>query len=318
MKYIIGIDIGGTSVKGGVVDESGNIIFKAHCHTRANIHYSEIIADIAELVRELISGAELDESDIKGIGMGIPGTIDSKNGIIIYSNNINFENVPIRAELKKYFDFPVYMSNDANAAALGEAVFGSDKSLKDIVFITLGTGVGTGIIIGGKLFEGGGSAGAEGGHLILVKDGEPCTCGRNGCWEAYASATGLIRETKAAMAADKDSKMLEVASQLGKISGKTAFIAAKSGDRAAQAVVDNYLRCVGEGLVDLANIFRPQAILIGGGISNEGDYIMAPLQKMLDEEAYGSAHGNPRVIVKKASLVNDAGILGAASLVMAN
>jgi glucokinase len=316
--YIMGIDIGGMSVKGGIVDEkNGGIVCKASVETRAGENYSVIISDVAELIRRLLFNADLKISDIKGLGLGIPGTIDSKRGVIAYSNNINFIEVPIVAELHKSFSgLPIFINNDANAAALGEVKFGSAREYSNVLFVTLGTGVGTGIIIDGKLFEGVGSAGAEGGHTVICVGGEPCSCGRRGCFEAYASATALIRQTKAAIEKNPDSLMVGIVEERGRVCGQTAFIAAKRGDKAAVSVVGKYIEYVGEGLVNLANIFRPEVILIGGGISNEGDALIIPLQKFMDENCYGMKNGNPRVLVKKASLTNDAGIFGAASLVL--
>jgi glucokinase len=313
--YIIGIDIGGMSVKGGIVDEDGGIVCKASVETRAGA--DALISDVAELIDRLLLDAALKISDIKGLGLGIPGTIDSKRGVIAYSNNIKLMDVPIVAELRKRFGgLPIFINNDANAAALGEVRFGSAKENSNVVFITLGTGVGTGIIIDGKLFESVGSAGPEGGHMVICMNGEPCSCGRRGCFEAYASATALIRQTKAAIRENPDSLMVKIAEEKGKICGKTAFTAAKKGDKAAISVVEKYIEYVGAGIVNLANIFRPEVVLIGGGISNEGDALILPLQKIMDESCFGIKNGNPRVLVKKASLTNDAGIFGAASLVL--
>ncbi len=317
--YLIGIDVGGMSIKGGIVDsDSGNILVQHAIPTTAKYtkEYS-ISKDIAKVIDYILNKANMKIDDIVGIGIGQPGSIDSERGVIRYSNNIALENVPVVDELHKKYNLPIYISNDANCAALGEYVFGAGRGYKDIVFITLGTGVGSGIIIDGKLFEGRAGAGAEAGHMVIVVDGEKCNCGSRGCWETYASATALIRQTKAAMELpeNKDSLMHQIAAEEGKVSGKTAFVAAKKGDKGGQAVVDQYIKYIGVGLLNMANIFRPDAILIGGGISKEKDYLTAPLQKMMDTESYGGKF-NPRVVVKTASLQNDAGILGAAALVM--
>ena len=316
--YLIGIDVGGMSIKGGLVDsESGKILYQTAITTAEKYDTSNSFSeDIAKVVAMVIEGSKVSFDNVVGIGIGQPGTIDSERGVVRYSNNIAIENVPVVDDLhKKGYNCPIYINNDANCAALGEYVFGAGRGYKDICFVTLGTGVGSGIIINGKLFEGRSSAGAEAGHMVIVTNGERCTCGRKGCWEAYASATALIRQTKAVMEKAPDSMMHEIAKEEGKVSGKTAFVAAKRGDKAGQDVVDAYINYIGEGLVNLANIFRPDAILIGGGISRERDYLTIPLQKKMDAEAYGGEH-NPRVIVKAASLQNDAGILGAAALVI--
>lgn len=317
--YLIGIDVGGMSIKGGIVDsETGKILVQHAIPTTAQYtkEYS-ISEDITKVIEFILQAGGMKIEDIVGIGIGQPGSIDSERGIVRYSNNIALENVPVVDELHKKYNLPIYINNDANCAALGEYVFGAGRGYKDIVFITLGTGVGSGIIIDGKLFEGRSSAGAEAGHMVIRFNGNQCNCGRRGCWETYASATALIKQTAAAMELEenKNSLMHEVAKEEGKVSGKTAFVAAKKGDVGGQKVVDQYIQYIGEGLVNMANIFRPDAILIGGGISKEKDYLTKPLQEMMDKYTYGGSHG-PRVVVKTASLQNDAGILGAAALVI--
>lgn len=306
------------SIKGGLVAQDGKILYKTTIPTaeKYTSNYS-ISEDIRKVVDAVLAGGKVSIKDIKGIGIGQPGSIDSKKGVIRYSNNIALENVPVVEELKRYFDLPIFINNDANCAALGEYVFGAGKGYSDIVFVTLGTGVGTGFIIDGKLFEGRECAGAEGGHMQIdiCPDAQPCTCGRKGCWEAYSSATALMRQTKKAMDKDPKSLMHKFAKEEGKVSGKTAFCAAKAGDKTAQAVVDTYIGYISSGLVNLVNIFCPDAILIGGGISNEKEYLTAPIQKAVNEDRFG-AKFNPRVEIKTASLKNDAGILGAAALAL--
>lgn len=311
--YYIGIDIGGMSIKGGITDENGNILAKGSIVTKPYNPYRETVKDIAGLCKKLMAEAGITEADIKGVGMGIPGTINSQKGVITYSNNIHFENVPIVKEFRKYIDVPTYIGNDANCAALGEMVFGTGKGYKDAIFITLGTGVGSGIIIDGKIFEGKDGAGAEAGHMGIRIGGDKCTCGKRGCWESYASATALIRQTQRAMNRHPESLMHKVAAEHGKVSGRTAFIAARAGDKAALGVVNRYVKYVSEGLVSLVNIFRPEILLIGGGISNEGDYFIKKLQRQVSLYSYGGRR-NPYVKVLKASLLNDAGLLGAVAL----
>lgn len=316
--YLIGIDVGGMSIKGGAVALNGEIIFKTSIPTaeKYTADYS-ISEDIKKVIDLVIEGAKISLCDVKGIGIGQPGSIDSKKGIIRYSNNIALEKVPVVDELKKYFDIPIYINNDANCAALGELVFGAGKGYNDIVFVTLGTGVGTGFIIDGKLFEGRECAGAEGGHMVIntSQDAPMCNCGQRGCWETYASATALMRQTKEAMEKYPDSIMHKLAQEEGKVSGKTAFGAAKLGDKAGQEVVNNYMGYITCGLVNLVNVFCPEAILIGGGISNEKEYLTAPISKAVNEGRFG-AKFNPTIEVKTASLKNDAGILGAAALAL--
>ncbi len=315
--YYIGIDIGGMSIKGGIIDENGKIYVKDTVVTNVEAHYSEIVKDIVRLCNGIVAKAGITMDDVQAVGMGIPGTINSKKGVIVYSNNINFENVPIVEEFRKHIDKPTFIGNDANVAALGEQRFGGGKGFSDVIVVTLGTGIGTGIVVDGKLLEGKNGAGAEGGHICIKAGGDVCSCGKRGCWEAYASATALIRQTKSAMSAIRSSyttSLLEkYAQEEGKVSGKTAFLAAKEDDIAAKRVVSTYIKYVSEGIISLVNIFRPDIVLIGGGISNEGDYLMQRIQHRVNRFAYGGSR-NPYVLVKKATLKNDAGILGAVAL----
>ena len=208
---------------------------------------------------------------------------------------------------------PVKIANDANVAALGESKFGCSKEYNNTVILTLGTGVGGGAVINGKLFEGNCSAGTEFGHSVIVANGEQCTCGRKGCLEAYTSATALIRDTKRAMINNRDSKMWEI-SDIEKVTGKTAFDYAND-DESAKGVVDNYLEKLGIGITNIANVFRPEAIILGGGVCAQGDNLVKPLQAYLNEQIFAGTKG-PQVKILTATLGNKAGILGAATLLM--
>lgn len=314
--YYIGIDVGGMSIKGGICTKDGKVLHKTTVKTRVYDEKVSISEDIIATITNLLAISNLTVKNIKGIGIGQPGSVDSKLGIIRYSNNIKLTNIPLVAEVKKAFDVPVFLNNDANCAALGEYKFGSGKGFNDVVFVTLGTGVGSGIIINGKLFEGKACAGAEAGHTVIVKDGVQCNCGRKGCWEVYASASALIRQTKAALNIFPDSKMHAIIKENnGVVDGKTSFIASKAGDEGGLFVVNQYIDYVGEGLLNLANVFRPDVIIVGGGISHEGEYLTDKLNKDMQTLTYGAAY-NPKVFVTVASLGNDAGILGAAALSM--
>lgn len=317
MNYYAGIDLGGTFVKGGIVDEEGNILVKDKIPTGKERPYAEIAADMAQLVLDLAKKAGISPADVKAAGVGSPGTIDSKNGIIVYSNNIRWEKVPLGAELKKHLGIPVFATNDANAAALGESFAGAAKSYPSSVFITLGTGVGGGIILDNVLFEGNRSAGAEIGHMVIRMGGEKCTCGRKGCFEAYASATALIRQTKNAMEKDKTSKLWEICPNLEDVNGKTAFDGMRAGDKTAEKVVKNYITYLAEGIANLANIFRPDAVVLGGGVCAEGDNLLVPLRRKVNRLLYGGTKYAP-VLVTVAQLGNDAGLVGAARFAMQN
>ena len=314
--YSIGIDLGGTKIAAGIVDEKGVLIVKESVPTLAKRDYSLIMEDTATLVRSVCEKAGLPLKEMAGIGLGSPGTIDSGKGEIVYSCNINFERAPVREALQKHLGLPVFISNDANCAALGETgETGAAKGYRNIVMITLGTGVGGGIIIDGKIYEGDHSAGAELGHTMLVLDGVPCCCGRNGCWESYASANALIRETKEAIQSDRDTAMWDMTGRdYSNVSARTAFDAARKGDRVAMQVVETYVKYLSEGLIDMINIFRPEILLIGGGLCNEGDFLFDPVRAYVKKYAYGGDR-TPVPLIKKAALGNDAGIIGAAMLV---
>ncbi len=312
-KYYIGIDLGGTFIKGGIVDDQGNILYSDKTPTESDKGGDKVAANIAALVDTLLEKAGLTKQDVQGIGMGSPGMIDSKAGSVIFSGNLHWKDFAVAEKLGQLTGLKVKIANDANVAALGEAKFGAAKGCENMVMFTLGTGVGGGIVSEGKLLEGNKSAGAEIGHMVIVFNGEQCTCGRKGCLETYASATALIRDTKRAMEAHKDSKMWEIGS-LDKVTGKTAFDY-KDSDPYAKAVVDSYIEHLACGITNAANVFRPETVLLGGGVCGEGDRLIKPLQKLLDKEIFAGELG-PQVSIKIAELGNSAGLLGAAALLM--
>ena len=312
-KYYIGIDLGGTFIKGGIVDDEGNIVTRDKIPTEREKGAKGVVSNIVKLCRLLLDKVNMTTSDVVGVGMGVPGMIDSERGEVVYSNNLGWEHFSISGEVEAELGLPVKIANDANVAALGEAKFGCGKGCKTSVMITLGTGVGSGIVIDGKLFEGNRSAGAEIGHSVIVAGGEPCTCGRRGCFEAYASATALIRDTKRAMEQNRDSKMWEIGS-VDSVTGKTAFDY-KDTDAAANEVVENYIEKLGVGVTNIANEFRPEIIMLGGGVCSEGERLTTPLQAQLDRDIFAGNKG-PKVKITTAQLQNDAGLLGAAALFM--
>ena len=311
--YSIGVDIGGMSIKVGVVDRDGNIVKKGKVVTDVEGGPHKIINDIADLILSLIDPKD---RDFVGIGIGCPGAINSATGVVDRAFNLKWHKVALAEELARRINKRIKVSNDANVAALGEAMYGVGRTYTDTIFITLGTGVGGGIVLNGKLYEGNESKGAELGHMVLVVDGEPCTCGRNGCMEAYCSATALIRETKKAMLADKQSSMWGfVGGDIEKVDGRVAFECSKSGDKSANAVVDYFVKYLGEGMLNFANIFRPQAIILGGGVCAQGDYLIYKLKDYCKDRNYGFAN-TPRFDILVAQLGNDAGIIGAAGLIL--
>ena len=312
--YTIGIDLGGTNIVASVVDDDYNIIGTSKTPTNSPRSADEIFDDIADVCEEAVKAAGLTMEDIDSVGMGTPGTVN-QDGIIEFANNLAFNNVPARTMLAKRINKPeekVFIENDANCAALGEAYAGCGNGAKDFVAVTLGTGVGSGVIIGGKIVNGVNYAGGECGHMVIVVDGEQCSCGRKGCWEAYASATALIRQTKKAMEEYPDSLMHKLAKEEGKVSGRTAFDAMRLGDIAGIKVVDDYIKYVACGLINIVNALQPEIICIGGGICNEGETLMKPL-RFVQSERY-SIHSKIQTKIVKAELGNDAGVIGAALL----
>ncbi len=316
--YYIGIDLGGTNIAVGIVSEDYKIIAKGSVPTLADREPALIVDDMAKLCGDLVKEAGLTFKDIGYAGIASPGTCNSDLGVVLYANNLPFFHFPIADMLKARIPVEnVYIENDANAAAKGEAVAGAAKGSKTSVFITLGTGVGGGIVIDGKVYAGFNFAGAELGHMVIVYNGRRCSCGRLGCWESYSSATGLIAMTKDKLLATApgDTVMWQmVGNSIDKISGKTAFAAARKGDRAGQDVVDMYIAYLACGITNIINIFQPEILSIGGGISNERDYLLQPLLKLVRNDEYGSATERPRTEIKIAELGNDAGIIGAALL----
>ena len=311
--YSIGVDIGGMSIKVGVVDRDGNILKRGKVVTDVEGGEHKIINDIADLILTLIDPKD---RDFVGIGIGCPGAINSATGVVDRAFNLKWHKVALAEELARRINKRIKVSNDANVAALGETMYGVGRAYTDTIFLTLGTGVGGGIMLNGKLYEGNESKGAELGHMVLVVDGEQCSCGRRGCMEAYCSATALIRETKKAMLADKKSSMWEfVGGDIEKVDGRVAFECSKSGDKSANAVVDYFVKYLGEGMLNFANIFRPQAIILGGGVCAQGDYLIYKLKDYCKDRNYGFAN-TPRFDILVAQLGNDAGIIGAAGLIL--
>lgn len=310
-RLYIGIDIGGTNVKCGVVDEKGGIMKKSNLKIGDDNSAAAVVRLAADEVNSFLS--EFGRENIVGIGVGIPGLIDSERGMVVCSGNLGWINENVVKEFGKFLDLPIKIANDANVAALGEAKFGIGKAYSNCVMLTLGTGVGSGIIIDGKIYSGKASAGAEIGHMVIEAFGRSCTCGGNGCLETYASATALKNDTKEAMLKNPDSKMWEIG-KIENVSGKTAF-AFSEVDETARKVVLSYVEYLSIGIVNIANIFRPDAIILGGGVSYEGERLLRPLKENLDKKIFAGDLG-PKVELLLASLRNDAGFMGAAALNM--
>ena len=317
--YTIGVDLGGTNIAVGLCDEKLNIIDKDSVPTKAHREPNLIIADMAALAKQIIERNSLALDDVEYVGIASPGAVNTKTGVIEYANNLPFVNFPIADVFKSYLPVKeVYIANDANAAALAEALAGSAKGANVSVMITLGTGVGGGVIIDGKIFTGGiNCSGAELGHTVIVAGGRQCSCGRRGCWEAYSSATALSMMTKEKMHELKlkgmQSLLFDVADKEGKVSARTAFAAMKKGDAIGKEIVDSYIGYLAEGITNMINIFQPDVISIGGGVCNEKEHLTKPLIEIVNRDQYTRMNKEKTKIVT-ATLGNDAGIIGAAGL----
>ncbi len=312
--YYLGIDIGGMSIKCGLVSVDGEILYSSAIETGKYLQNQQITR-IKGLIDEVLQKNNLDKSQIKGIGIGCPGAIVAGEGIVKTSANLKWTDFPLKDLLSKETGIPVRVANDADAATLGEVIFGVAKNKSNVILLTLGTGIGGGIVINKKLYEGHAGMAGELGHIVMIKDGLECGCGRNGCFEQYASASALIRQTKQAMLEDKSSMMWNyVNGDIENVNGITAFACAKKGDKTANKVVDTYVSYVAEGILDYCNIFRPEMVILGGGISKEGDYLTDKIKNYLESFAYGYK-GTPKTEVVTAKLKNGAGIVGAASLI---
>ena len=313
--YYIGIDIGGTNLKAGLVDEN----YRITATRKQPLQFTsmEQMGDtLAKMAIDLVEENHVPRDQVASVGMGFPGPVDDKRGVVIKTVNIPIRFMPV-AEMfhRRWDDVPVHLGNDADCAALGEYYHYEDKNIESLILVTLGTGIGTGIILNGRIHTGINGCAGEGGHIVLVHGGEQCTCGRKGCWERYASANALIRQTMTAMEQHKDSSMWGlVGGDLSRVDGRTAFEALRTGDTAARAVVDQYLRYLADGLSNFVNIFQPEVIALGGGVSHERDEdLLLPLQRMVLEDCFGR-EADRHTRLAKAKLGNDAGIIGAALL----
>lgn len=318
--YYLGIDLGGTNIAAGIVDESYQLVAKKSIPTGAHRDAEAIISDMAALCLDLIAEQGLTVADIACAGIASPGIADGRTGMVMYANNLPFLKTPICAMLAEKTGIArVCLDNDANAAAWGEAVAGAAKGTSNSVMITLGTGVGGGIIIDNKVYSGFNAAGAELGHIVIEYEGRPCSCGRNGCWEAYSSATGLINMTRekieACIASGRATAMIEMTDGGKNVSGRTAWNAMRAGDEAGREVVDMYVHYLACGLVNIVNIFQPEVISLGGGVANERDNLLKPLLPIIQKKQYGGGIV-PQTELRIAKLGNDAGIIGAALLGM--
>ena len=309
----IGVDVGGTFIKAGVVDESYAIVHKVSVPTGGIAGYEDMVGRIAHAAELAAREAGLELNDCASVGIGIPGLLNPGTGVVVLAPNLDWRDVPFLDTIQKLLPVPVYVGNDANCAVAGETLAGAAKGCANVVMLTLGTGVGGGIVADGRLFVGGRGLGAELGHMVLQMEGAPCGCGLNGCLEAYCSVTALVKQTKRAMELDLNSAMHDYAKKAGLVDGRTAFECSKQGDKAAVFVVENYCRYLANGIGSLVTIFRPDVVLIGGGLSNQREYLIDKLNGLLPRYVFAAdIIGVPPIL--RATLGNDAGTIGAAFL----
>lgn len=312
MVYI-GIDVGGTGIQMGVVNEEGVILQKGAIVTRTDLPYQQQIADMAACASETLSKSGYTLDDLKAVGVGIPGVLDPRTGIIPFCTNLGWHNVPFAEEFRKYIDKPVYLDNDATVAGLAESVAGKTKGSSSSVFITLGTGVGGGIIINGKVWSGAHGIGSEIGHMIMELDGEPCSCGNHGCLERYCSATAIIRMARQAVAVHPESMIMELASHdAAKINAKIVFDAARESDPVAVKVFRRYVSNLAQAIVTIIHIIDPEMIALGGGVSKAGDFLLNAVKAEIPKYLLYKTMPYSDVVI--AELGPDAGIIGAAML----
>lgn len=313
MALHLGIDIGGTNIVCGIVNDDCEIIAREKVKTNSPRPYSEILEDIIGAAEVVCADVGIKPQQLGSAGVGCPGTCNRDTGVVEYSNNLGFVNVPLRTDIESRLSVSAYLGNDADAAAYGEYCAGAAKGARSAVVITLGTGVGSGIIIDGKIYSGANFAGGEIGHTVVVVDGRPCTCGRKGCFETYSSATGLVKTTLEYAEKYPESLMARLIEQDGRASARTAYQAMKQGDEAGKIVTDLYVKYLAVGITNVINIFQPDILCIGGGVCNEGDVLLSPLKKAVAEQVYSKrSDKNTELVI--CSLGNDAGIIGAAML----
>lgn len=312
MSWYIGIDLGGTNIVVGLVDEQYRVVQRAAVKTNAPRSVQSVCDDMHTLCRQVAAEQGISLADVRWVGVGAPGII--YNGSIYYASNLGWQEAPLSAQLGALTGRPIYVQNDANTAAYGEYLAGKTRSDHSMLLMTIGTGIGSGLILGGRIYDGFNAAAFEMGHMTLYPHDRPCPCGKLGCFETYCSATGLTLSTRRMMEQQRLSHMWELCDQqLQNATARTAFDAMRLGDSAARQVVTRYIGDMAIGVANIINMFQPEVFCIGGGVSKEGDAILLPLREQVQEITFPGRHGL-RTRLAIASLGNDAGIIGAAML----
>ena len=313
--YNIGIDLGGTNIVVGVVDKNNNIIGKGERKTNIPRPAENNFEDMYAAALDALDQAGVSMKDVEYVGLGTPGAVEPETGVITYSANLFFHNVPAKKLLEERFGKMAFVGNDANCAAFGEYIAGAGKFARDMIAVTLGTGVGGGIIMDEKLVVGFNGAAGEIGHMVIQVDGEHCNCGRSGCWESYASATALIRMTNALREKGNDPILEKVIAAEGEVNAKVAYAAAREGSEQCAQLCETYAKYVATGIVNLINMLQPEVICIGGGVSHEGEALLEPVKRYIAQQSYTRDNSEEmQTVIQLAKLGNDAGIIGAALL----
>ncbi len=313
MSYGVGIDLGGTNIKTALVSKTGAIAASYQTPTPLAKQAQTVLAEMAQAVQTMVAKSGVPWREIDQVGVGTPGSVDQKEGMVIYANNLPFDHTPLGPYLQKALGVPVYVCNDADAAAWGELCAGAGQGLENMVAITLGTGIGAGQIVRGKLYVGSHGAGGEWGHTVLEATGPQCNCGRKGCWEVFCAVPTLVRQTKRAMKKNPSSKLWQVAGSLAEVEGKTVFDAIRLGDETAAGVLDRYLDWLAVGIGNVINAMDPEMVCIGGGLSGAGPLLLEPLRKKI---VLYKRKGE--TIIALAALGNAAGLVGASMLSQSN
>lgn len=313
--YYIGVDIGGTNLKAGLVNEAGLLLATEKMKVATLTDPAKMAWTLYALIQKLCETVRISMDHIASVGVGVPGTVEIHYGTIQYTCNLPWRNVPLRKLFHQLSPLPFYMENDANCAALAEYYVGAGQGSKRFITITLGTGIGGGVIHNGKISHGANGMAGEVGHMVIERNGDPCPCGRKGCWERYASAVALKRLTQRFMDENPDSILHQVVEENnGHVSGQSAFIAARRGCPVGQQVCDQYIEYLAEGITNLVNIYQPDTLAIGGGVSNEEDsQLLLPVRRLVEERSLPCAK-EKRTRIVKAELGTQAGLIGAALL----
>ena len=312
----LGIDIGGTNLKAGLVTEDGRLLAAKKCPLAPNCSADGLVAALGQLALALLAENGVAAGAVEAVGMGVPGAVDNARGRVLFTCNVPMTGLAVAEAFRRYVPAPLYLGNDADCAALGEYHAGAGRGCESLLVVTLGTGVGAGLVLGGRLYTGFSHTAGEVGHIVVEPGGELCSCGRRGCWERYASATALVRAACEAMQHRRDSLLWTLCGwDEAKIDGRTVFAAAEAGDEAALAVCARYVDYLARGVIDLVNILQPEVLVLGGGVGGAPDALLFdPLRERVARENYNAGAHLPCTRIVRAQLGNDAGIIGAALL----